>query len=245
MSRRFKINIEYDGTNYCGWQKQKENCSIQFLIENAIAPLKNGEAITVVGSGRTDAGVHAINQVAHFELDTKLQPGNIKKAINARTPKDILVRHCEEVDKSFHARFSAKKRIYLYLICKDSSVFYRNYTWQPKFDYDFSKLVECSKLILGEHDFTSFCSSSDESESRVSTIYEAKWDRKEKFIYFKISATRFLHSMVRMLVGTMMEVARGKYDLGEFKLLVGGKKLEKVHIYTAPSNGLFLYNIEY
>lgn len=245
MNRRFKINIEYDGTNYCGWQKQKENCSIQFLIEKAIAPLNNGELITVIGAGRTDAGVHAINQVAHFELDTKLQFDTIKNAINARIPKDILIRHCEEVDKSFHARFSAQKRTYLYLICENPSVFYRRYTWQPKFDYDFSKLVECAKLILGEHDFTIFCSTSDESKSKVSTIYEAKWEKKGKFTCFKITANRFLHSMVRMLVGTMTEVARDKYDLKEFKLLAEGMKLEKVHIYTAPSNGLFLYNVEY
>jgi len=220
MKRRFRIDIEYDGTNYCGWQRQTNGCSIQFAIEEALKPLNKNQQVTVIGSGRTDSGVHALNQVAHFDLETSLSTESIKDALNARTPEDILIHECKEVDSSFHARFSAVKRTYIYQVLEKPSAINRYYSWLPPFEFDFFILTKCAKLVEGKHDFTSLCRSATESKSKVCIVYESEWIKKEEMLIYKIAGNRFLHSMVRMLVGTMMEVARGKYTISDFKNLL-------------------------
>lgn len=244
MKRRFRIDIEYDGTNYCGWQRQTNGCSIQFAIEEALRPLNRNRQVTVIGSGRTDSGVHALNQVAHFDLETSLSAESIKNALNARTPEDILIHECDEVDTSFHSRFSAVKRTYIYQVSEKPSAIYRQYSWLPPFEFDSSTLNKCAKSVEGEHDFSSLCRSATESESKVCIVYESEWTEKEKMLIYKITGNRFLHSMVRMLVGTMMEVARGKYSISDFKNLLENEPGE-MQVYTAPAKGLFLLKVEY
>ncbi|MBO8151595.1 MAG: tRNA pseudouridine(38-40) synthase TruA [Candidatus Marinimicrobia bacterium] len=244
MLRRFKIVIEYDGTNYFGWQKQKKGETIQELIERALLPLNGGRRVRITGAGRTDAGVHALGQVAHFDMETELDPGTIKIVINANTPKDIYVTRCEEVDKSFHARFSAKRRKYIYRIARRYSPFDRLFSWCPPYELDTEKLHECSKLVVGKREFVRFCRSTCKAKSKECVVFESFWKEGERFLEYHVSANRFLQSMVRMLVGTMIEVARGRYTVEDFKNLLENKTNE-VQVLTAPAKGLFLKEIIY
>ena len=236
--------IEYDGTNYFGWQKQKKGETIQELIERALLPLNGGRRVRITGAGRTDAGVHALGQVAHFDMETQLDPGTIKIVINANTPKDIYVTRCEEVDKSFHARFSAKRRKYIYRIARRYSPFDRLFSWCPPYELDTEKLHECSKLVVGKREFVRFCKSTCKAKSKECVVFESFWKEGERFLEYHISANRFLQSMVRMLVGTMIEVARGRYTVEDFKNLLENKTNE-VQVLTAPAKGLFLKEIIY
>ena len=236
--------IEYDGTNYFGWQKQKKGETIQELIERALLPLNGGRRVRITGAGRTDAGVHALGQVAHFDMETELDPGTIKIVINANTPKDIYVTRCEEVDKSFHARFSAKRRKYIYRIARRYSPFDRLFSWCPPYELDTEKLHKCSKLIVGKREFVRFCKSTCKAKSKECVVFESFWKEGERFLEYHISANRFLQSMVRMLVGTMIEVARGRYTVEDFKNLLENKTNE-VQVLTAPAKGLFLKEIIY
>ena len=242
--RRFKIQIEYDGTNYCGWQSQKNAPTIQATIEDALADLNKNRRVVIIGSGRTDSGVHALGQMAHFDLETKLAPETIKNAVNAKTPEDILIRKCSESDPKFHSRFWAKKRHYLYRISTTPTVIDRNFCWQYKSKFDFSKLNKCAELIIGQHDFTGFCKSTDEAESKVCKIFKSSWNIDKNFINYTIVGNRFLHSMVRMLAGTMMETAKGKLNIIDFKNIFENKKNRK-SVFTAPAKGLFLTEVEY
>ncbi|RKY49447.1 MAG: tRNA pseudouridine(38-40) synthase TruA [Candidatus Neomarinimicrobiota bacterium] len=244
MLRRFKIVIEYDGTNYFGWQKQKKGETIQELIERALLPLNGGRRVRITGAGRTDAGVHALGQVAHFDMETELDPGTIKIVINANTPKDIYVTRCEEVDKSFHARFSAKRRKYIYRIARRYSPFDRLFSWCPPYELDTEKLHECSKLVVGKREFVRCCRSTCKAKSKECVVFESFWKEGERFLEYHVSANRFLQSMVRMLVGTMIEVARGRYTVEDFKNLLENKTNE-VQVLTAPAKGLFLKEIIY
>lgn len=244
MLRRFKIVVEYDGTNYCGWQRQKRGVTIQELIEEALLPLNDGKRVKVTGAGRTDAGVHALGQVAHFDLRTELEPEKIKIVINANTPKDIYVVKCEEVDKSFHARFSARKREYIYRIARRYSPFDRLFSWCPPYELDTGKLHGCSELVVGRKEFVRFCKSTCKARSKECIVFESFWEEAERFLEYHISANRFLQSMVRMLVGTMVEVARGRYTVEDFKNLLENKANE-VQVLTAPARGLFLKEVVY
>lgn len=236
--------IEYDGTNYCGWQRQSKNCSVQSVLEEALRPLNGNKNVVVVGSGRTDSGVHALGQVAHFDIDTNLAPERINAALNAETPDDILILRCDETNNDFHSRFSAVRRTYFYQVLLIPSVIHRHYTWYPNFKFDISVIEECAKLIIGEHDFSSFCKASTEAESKICVIYDSLWYKTDQMITYRISGNRFLHSMVRMVVGTMLETSRGKNDIDDFY-----KKLEnsssKLKTFTAPAKGLFLLKVDY
>jgi tRNA pseudouridine38-40 synthase len=241
---RYKIILEYDGTNYCGWQRQAEDPSIQEVLENALVELNQQIPVTVYGAGRTDSGVHALGQVAHFELEIWRSPEVLCRALNAKIPSDIVILNCEEVDMNFHARYSAKCRTYLFQILRRVSAIHRYYSWQLDCNLDYEKLTECAHLLLGEHDFSAFCSTQTESENKLSTIYRAAWLREGDWLKFRISAIRFLHSMVRMLVGTMIEIARGRYTVVDFEQILN-QQVATPGVYTAPPQGLFLENIEY
>jgi len=242
--RRFRFKVEYDGGNYSGWQVQDNAPTVQGEIEKALREFNDGKLIRIHGSGRTDTGVHAFGQVAHFDFDTELQPIVFEKAINAKTPVDIFVYDCEEVDSGFHSRFGAKKRTYIYQITTKYSPMMRNYHWHVKWDIDFDLLQKCAKLIEGEHNFESFCRTADQADSKVCFIYNSTWKKDGNLLTYRVAGTRFLHSMVRMLVGTMMEVARGKLSIEKFKELLNTIQIDESR-YTAPAQGLFLAKVEY
>lgn len=244
MGRRFKIIMQYDGSNYCGWQRQRYQPSVQAKIENALQPLNQNQPVTVIAAGRTDSGVHARRQTAHFDLVTDLSPETIRKALNATLPDDIYIDYCQEVDKKFHARFTAINRTYHYQVVVKPDVFLHKYVWLVNFRFDLELLQECAELVKGEHDFTALCRAATETENKMATIYESRWEEQDELLVYIITANRFLYAMVRMLVGSMMEVARGKYSIGAFKNLLG-KNDTKMQVYTAPAQGLFLWNVKY
>jgi tRNA pseudouridine38-40 synthase len=244
MIRRFAITVEYDGTDFFGWQRQARARTVQEVLENSLVDLNRGNPVIVNGSGRTDSGVHAIGQVAHFDLETILTPETIRNALNAKTPHDICIHNCRETDPSFHARFNAKKRTYLYQLLLVRSVIERRYTWQPEMKFREDLLQSCAELVIGEHDFSRLCRASTESNIKICRIYESEWIKNENMLNYKIVGNRFLHSMVRMIVGTMIEVARGKGSMEDFKALVENLPGD-IKPVTAPPQGLFLWKVEY
>ncbi len=240
---RFKIHIQYDGTDFHGWQVQKKDRTIQGKLERVLAKLNKSEKISVIGSGRTDSGVHALDQVAHFNWNTDMDTDGIISAINGNLPQEIRVKECAVVPDDFHARFSAVKRQYLYQCRTDEFIMDRHAVWQTGL-LDVEALNNVSKFFLGEHDFTSFSKYNSEIENRVCMIYLSEWTQTENIVNYRVAANRFLHHMVRYLVGTMVEVSNGKMTMTEFKDLLNNPRKD-VKVYRAPAQGLFLENIDY
>ncbi len=243
---RFKIVIQYDGSFFKGWQLQKNEKTVQGEIENALKIIVGSKSrIILKGSGRTDAGVHAIGQVAHFDLDTHLTEGEIKNALNYYTDENCVIMNLSKIHNEFHSRFDAKKRTYLYKIYTGKSILYRNQAWlNNNNNIDIKILNQLAAIIIGEHDFLSFSKYNPEIKNTRSNIYFSKWDVKENFLLFKICANRFLHHMIRYLVGTMVAVSEKRHSLKHFKTLLHEPQ-KNVQIYLAPACGLQLLNVEY
>ena len=240
---RYKITIQYDGTNYFGWQMQSHKRTIQQEIETALAPLNNDQRVIVTGAGRTDTGVHAFGQVAHFDLGTKLKTGQLHKALNARLPHDIRIFNVVQTDDDFHARFSAKRRYYRYQCYLGDNLLFKNQSWFTG-EIEKSKLDIFANKITGTHDFLSFSKLNKQLENTECSIYESKWFKSENMLIFNISGNRFLHHMVRYLVGTMVAGAQCKLSLDYFNdLLINPQK--NVKIFKAPPEGLILIGIDY
>ena len=243
MQRNIKLLIEYEGAKYHGWQVQDNAITIQAALENAILKL-TGEKVRITGSGRTDAGVHARGQVANFFLQKNIPDYKIVKGINAYLPEDIKVKSAEQVDKDFHSRYSAKRRYYNYYIFQGYTVLMRQFSWQVFQKFNDSFLNDCAKIIIGDHDFSSFSRVDVDSDHKRCIVYTSEWSIEPPLYIYKISANRFLHGMVRTLVGTMMDVAFGKYSLERFTQIF----LEKNRIKAgpaAPAKGLVLEKIIY
>ena len=239
---RYKIIIQYDGTSFNGWQIQKGHQTIQGEIEKALKNFMSKE-IVVYGSGRTDSGVHALGQVAHFDLSKKIDPNILLRAINANLNHCIRIIKCELVDSDFHARFSAKKRHYYYRVRTDPFLLDHHYTHHIS-NIDIELLNNASKLIIGQHDFTSFSKHNEKIENRKCIIYESIWKESKSILNYHIVGNRFLHHMVRYLVGTMLEIGKNKYSLNEFKNLLMEPR-ERVKIYKAPAKALVLKQVDY
>ena len=241
--QRYKLLLQYDGSNFRGWQSQKDDRTIQGEMERALSVLNHGKRVTVVGAGRTDSGVHATGQVAHFDLDTRLSESDLLKAINGNLPADIRVDDCSATAMDFHARFSAVKRIYQYKCRTDEYLLDRHYSWLVgKLDID--RMSKAAGMIIGEHDFTSFCKINPELEHNNCLIYHSSWNLKGPIVNYKVIANRFLHHMVRYLVGTMVAIGRHQTGLKQFEemILNPGKEHK---IYRAPANGLILKEVFY
>ncbi|MDP5957559.1 MAG: tRNA pseudouridine(38-40) synthase TruA [Candidatus Marinimicrobia bacterium] len=240
---RFKIQLQYDGSAYHGWQVQKSDRSVQGELEGTLSILSKGEKINVIGSGRTDSGVHALRQIAHFDWDTDMATCDIMPAMNGNLPNDIRIQECSVVPDDFHARFSAVKRQYVYRCRTDDYIMDRNKVWETG-ELDLNQLNELAQLIMGEHDFTSFSKFNPEVENRVSTIALSEWSNEGGIVNYRVAANRFLHHMVRYLVGTMVNVTQNKMSNSEFKTLLKNPQ-EDVQVYRAPAQGLFLEKVEY
>ena len=240
----YKLNISYDGTDFSGWQVQANARTVQGDLQTAIHSIFNDDKINICGSGRTDAGVHAINQIANFNINTKMSEEQIKNALNSKLSNDVFIKKCSKVSDSFNSRFSAKKRHYIYKICTTFDPLVRKYFWYITYDLDKSKLEECSKLLLGEHDFSNYSKASSEKENSNCVVDKARWIFDEKSIYFEIEANRFLHHMVRMLVGTMIEVSKGSLSIKRFEEMLLCNE-HKSRIVTSPAYGLYLNKVDY
>ncbi|MGR3301636.1 MAG: tRNA pseudouridine(38-40) synthase TruA [Candidatus Scalindua sp.] len=239
-----KLVIEYDGTNYAGWQQQKNGKTIHQTLNNAIVKVVN-EEITLLGAGRTDAGTHANNQVANFKTQSIIPLFNLVQAINYYLPKDIVVKSAKKVPEKFHSRYSAKSKIYRYTILnsKTRSAIGRNYCHYYATDLDIEKMQKASKALIGKHDFSTFKSKS-EVISSVRTIKKLDIRRKGEYLFFTIEADGFLYKMVRAIVGTLLEVGRGKMTIKKFRETVKSGIRSKAGN-TVPANGLCLLRVKY
>jgi len=240
---RYKITVHYDGTNYFGWQMQSHKRTIQGEIETALLPLNDNETVKIVGAGRTDTGVHALGQVAHFDLDTKLNVTQLLKALNARLPNDIRILAANLTEDEFHARFSAKRRYYRYQCYIGDNILFKNQSWFIS-EIDVATLNEFANLIEGSFDFLSFSKINKELKNTICDIYESKWYKSENMLIFNVCGNRFLHHMVRYLVGTMVAGVQGKISLDYFRDLLNNPQ-KNVKIFKAPPEGLILVKIDY
>ena len=241
---RYQLIIQYDGSQFHGWQVQAKGRTVQGDIEKALSKIYSNNEISLMGAGRTDAGVHAMAQVAHVELSDHLSSHELQQALNGNLKRDVRIDSVREVDRDFHARFSAKAREYEYHLVKHYSPINRHYVADLKWKVDIELLHECAKEILGQHDFSSFCKSTSEVENKICHVLKADWKDEGDKLFFIIRANRFLQHMVRYLVGTMLEVARGKNDLFDFMSLIKNDE-KRVKVVRAPAKGLFLKKVYY
>mgnify|MGYP006111066669 FL=1 len=241
----FKITIEYDGTNYVGWQKQDNGLSIQEAIEDAIFKL-TAEKINLFGAGRTDSGVHALGQVAHFNLKKNFKIDNIRDGLNQHLrPQPIAILKVAKVHQDFHARFSAIKRTYEYVITnrRPPLTINKNKSWGVFKKLDIQKMKFEAQFFIGKHNLQAFRSIHCQSSSSVKTIDDIKILDKNNDIYIRVSARSFLHSQVRIMVGTLVDIGKGKIK-NSIKKIIKDKDRSDAGI-TAPACGLYLLKIEY
>ena len=216
---RFRLLIEYHGSAYNGWQIQNGQTTIQGEIEKALKQIF-AKHIGVVGAGRTDTGVHARGQVAHFDLDDQIEPQKLLRSINGILEPDIRVKEVSPADSNFHSRFNAKLREYHYQIATQPTALYNMFSWQVFYDLDVNLMNEAVKYIDGRHDFKSFCRTKSEVNNHFCHIKYARWLKDDNFLIFKIQADRFLHGMVRTLVGTFIDLGRGKLNLKNIEEII-------------------------
>ena len=245
---RYKITIEYDGTNLVGWQKQKEGPSVQEFLEKAIAGFSH-QQVEVFGAGRTDAGVHALAQVAHFDFDGNLNEYKMQESLNAllrELQAPVSVWKTEKVDNDFHARFSAKGRGYIYRILnrRGASPLLVNRVWQVTYPLDVGKMRQGAKYLLGNHDFSSFRGSGCQALSPVKTLDKLDIEKIGDEIIFTVEARSFIYHQVRNMVGTLMQVGNGDLSPQDIKLILEAKDRKKAGI-SAPAYGLYLNKVIY
>lgn len=239
-----KLTIEYDGTNYVGWQQQKNGITIHGVLSKAIERVVN-EEVTLQGSGRTDAGTHAVGQVANFKTESDIPVYNLVQAINSYLPKDIVVRSAEKVPEDFHSRYSAKLKTYCYTILNSEirDAVGRDYCLHYSTPLDIEKMQSASKALIGKHDFSVFKSKSDVISS-VRTITRLEIEKNGKYLMFTVEADGFLYKMVRSIVGTLLEVGKGKMKILEFKRIVkSGTRARAGN--TVAASGLCLLKVKY
>lgn len=242
--RNIKLVLEYDGTNYVGWQVQSNGQSVQGELERALRQVLQ-EPISTAAAGRTDAGVHARGQVVSFKTTKTVQLPFLVKGLNAVLAHDIAVIASEDVPEDFHARHSAKLRAYRYYLSLHPTAIQRAYSWYVGgYNLDRTLLNDCAKLILGEHDFTSFSKMYASVDHFRCSVEKSNWTETTSNLVYEIQANRFLYGMVRALVGTMVEVARGHRKFAAFSEILGAKDRAKAGM-SAPAKGLFLEQITY
>lgn len=242
---RYRIDFSYDGTNYNGYQLQPNLRTVQNELEKAVSYLNRKTYTTVQSSGRTDKGVHAINQVAHFDMNVEISLEKIKRGLNSNLPDDIHIISVMKVTNSFHARFSVRKKEYIYRInTSEYNPMMRNYIYQYNRSLNIEKMKEAITYLEGKHDFTSFVSSEDEREDKIRTIYKTSIKEKKGIIEISFQADGFMKYQVRNMVGILIEIGSGKKDISDVKKILE-RKDRKVSIKTAPAEGLYLKKVWY
>ena len=242
-ARTVRMTLEYDGTNFVGWQIQSRGRSVQGELGEALSTLLR-EPVTPVGSGRTDAGVHAAGQVAHFQTASDLSTTEIRKGLNGLTAPDIAVLDVDDAAVDFHARYSALRKRYRYRICVGKTAIERQRVWTLYTPIDHGSMVQASRHLLGDHSFAAFCKRDPEPESFACTILDCSWERVGRELVFEIEANRFLRHMVRILVGTLVEVGCGRRPPRQMlDLLTIGVREQAGQ--TAPPQGLCLLEVTY
>ncbi len=239
-----KLVIEYDGTNYAGWQQQKKDKTVQETLKIAIEKVVN-EKITLRGAGRTDAGAHALGQVANFKTRSTIPTRKLVQAINFYLPKDIVVKSIKKVSEKFHSQYSAKSKIYRYTILNNNigSAINRNSCYHYNGDLNIEKMQKASKALIGRPDFSVFKSKSD-NKNKIRTIKRLEITKKGKYLLFTIEADGFLYKMVRSIVGTLLGVGKEKMTIKEFKSILKSRSRPLAGA-TVPARGLCLLRVKY
>lgn len=240
-----KLLLEYDGTNYHGWQRQKNSRTIQEVLEEAISTI-TGEKIRVTGAGRTDAGVHAAGQVANFKTNTRIPVEKLPYAINSRLPDDIAVKGAWVAPESFHARISAKAKVYSYTIYNAPfpSPLLRNYAYFFPLPLDVDAMKEAANRFVGVHDFSAFMATGSPVKSPVRQVNRLEIDRRQDLLIIEIEANGFLYNMVRIIAGTLVEVGLHKIEPGEVASIIRSGDRERAGK-TLPPQGLCLLRVIY
>ena len=243
--RNIKLTIEYDGKPYNGWQKQPNKPNIQGEIERAIYNITK-EEVDLIGSGRTDAGVHALGQVANFKTNSNILIEKLALAINSQLKNTIIIKKAEEVDERFHSRYNAKHKTYRYIINNSpcGTAIYRNLEYCFPIKLDVSKMQEAAKYFEGEHDFKAFKSSGTSAKNSVRTIYNASVKQEGEKIIIELTGNGFLYNMVRIISGTLLDVGLQKIKPEEIKNIIEEKDRQKAGK-TLPAHGLYLVEVKY
>lgn len=249
--RNLKAILTYDGTDFCGWQVQPDSASIQGILSSAIGRV-TGEKVLPQGSGRTDAGVHALAQVASFNTASPIPPENLLKALNDVLPNSIRVLEVSEVPGEFHARKSARAKTYRYRIYRGTicSPFLARYVWHYPYPLDSNEMIRAAALVVGEHDFTSFGAvdperlREDGGASNVRRIFDSTWEQQEAELLYTVRGSGFLHHMVRNLVGTFLLIGKGTLQPEDMSRILQARNRSAAAA-TAPANGLYLVSVEY
>ena len=241
---RYFIELQYDGGAYCGWQRQPEQPTVQGVIEDALTKLLR-RPTEIVGAGRTDTGVNASFYVAHFDSEEAIDCDRIAYKLNAMLPHDIAIKRIYEVADSLHARFDAIEREYTYLLSPVKSPFRRHSAWICYYQLDVEKMNEAAKVLLETEDFTTFAKLNSNNKTNICHVSHAEWEvESDDTLRFTIRADRFLRNMVRAIVGTLVDVGRGRYTVEEFAEIVAARDLSRASS-GAPPQGLFLSNVKY
>jgi tRNA pseudouridine38-40 synthase len=246
MTINFKLIIEYDGSRYHGWQRQKEDRSIQGEIEKALKTI-TGRSLTLIGAGRTDAGVHARGQVANFKCETRLEPATLRNALNALLEDDIVITGCEAVSSSFHARYDAKSKVYHYRMLNRPlpAAIGRQYSWFIRKALNHEAMRAAIAILIGSHDFKAFEGTGSARQHTTRHIHSAELSARDNgLLVFQIEADGFLRYMVRNIVGTLVDVGLEKLTPNDFKRILASKDRSQASV-TAPAQGLTLIKVNY
>ncbi len=235
--------IEYDGTDFYGWQSQPNVRTVQDELERSLARITQ-QAVKLKSAGRTDTGVHALGQVANFQTESPLPAVTFMRGGNALLSRDVRILSAEEVELSFDARFSARSRSYRYAISKRPTAIDRNFSWYISAPLDVAAMCEASQVLLGENDYQSFCQAGVKLSHYRCNVLSVSLLEDENRILFEIVANRFLHNMVRIIIGTLVEAGRGKLGCEDVKKILTARDRRKAGI-TAPAHGLFLIRVNY
>lgn len=244
---RLLVIVSYDGSNYAGFQIQPDQITIQSTIESILKEMHKGQLIKITASGRTDAGVHAHGQAFHFDTGLNIPEKNWKRALNALLPKDIVVRSVKQVSDEFHARFSAKAKTYQYVILNqaDPDPFQRNYSTHIHQKLNVEAIKKACQHLIGEHDFTTFCAANNYLKGdKIRTIHDVNCEQVDNLITLSFTGNGFLYKMIRIIVGTLIEVGLGRYEPDDLVEMIRGKD-RSLAGKTASGHGLYLSHVYY
>jgi tRNA pseudouridine38-40 synthase len=241
--RNYKLIVQYDGTNYAGWQIQLNAISVQGLLQDKISQIIN-ENINLIGAGRTDSGVHSLGQTANFRTENELDLYRFKHSLNSVLPRDIAVKSIIEVNNVFHSRYDAVKRSYIYLFSKGKSPFYDKYSWDYHGPVDCEKLNSLSGYFLGEKNFMAFSRKASETENKICNINNIHWKDWKDLVIFYVEADRYLHGMVRTMIGTLLHTLKLNLNIDYLSSVLNSKNRESAGE-AVPAKGLFLYKVKY
>ena len=244
--QRIKMTISYDGTAFNGYQIQPNGRTVQEEVQRALKQMHKGQVTHVTGSGRTDARVHAAGQVIHFDTSLSIPLDNWTRALNTQLPADVRVLRTEAVPEDFHARYHVVRKTYHYRVnnCASSDVFRRNYAVHEARELDIDDMRKAAAHLIGEHDFTSFCSAKTDVKDKVRTIYGIDIEKENDELIFTFEGSGFLYNMVRILMGTFLEVGRGDRQADELPSILEAQDRSRAGK-TAPPHGLYLWEVSY